>query len=106
MLRPRFTIRGLMIVVAIIGGLLGYVRTRERWTTLRARAAYHARLEEFYRASIDDPSGWLILHPKLEKNDPEPPPISPYGPEACEPDNCRVLAEYHARMRSYWEYQW
>jgi hypothetical protein len=95
-----------MVAVALIGVFLSYARTRERWTTLRGRAAYHARLEEFYRASIDDPSGWLRLQPEIDRRDPEPPPISPYGPDAWEPDNCRRLMEYHARMRSYWESQW
>jgi hypothetical protein len=104
--RPRFTVRRLLVAVAIIGVMMSYVRTRERWTTLRGRASYHARLEDFYRASIDDPSGWLKLRPELEKDDPEPPPISPYGPEALEPGNCKLLMEYHARMRSYWESRW
>ena len=104
--RLRFTVRRTMVAIAIIGVMLSYVRTRERWTTLRSRASYHGRLEEFYRASIDDPSGWLKLHPELEKYDPEPPPISPYGPHAWEPENCRLLMEYHARMRNYWESQW
>ena len=103
---PRFTLRRLMVAVAVIGVILSYVRTRERWRTLRSRAAYHATLEEFYRESIRDPSGWLRLHPELEKDDPEPPPISPYGPHAWEPDNCRLLADYHARMRRYWEWKW
>lgn len=104
--RARLTVRRMMAVVAIVGLALGYLRTRERWTAFRDRAHYHGRLEEFYRESIDDPSGWLKLRPELETLDPESPPISPYAPEASEPAGCRLLTAYHARLRSYWESQW
>jgi hypothetical protein len=104
--RLRFTVRRLMVAVAIIGVVLGYWLTRERWAIFRGRADYHARLGEFYRASIDDPSGWIKLHPEIDAHDPEPPPISPHAPQAWEPENCRLLAEYHARMRRHWKSRW
>ena len=43
---PRFRLRSLLIVVALVALALGGEMNRRRWATFRARAHYHGELQQ------------------------------------------------------------
>ena len=47
--RVRFTVRRMMIAVAVVGTIFGCELTRRRWDTFRTMAAYHADEERRMR---------------------------------------------------------
>src|SRR4051812_7932335 len=47
--RLRFTVRRLMVVVAVVALALGYGQARRRWARYRIEAAYHAYWEAVCR---------------------------------------------------------
>jgi hypothetical protein len=105
--RLRFTVRRMMVTVAVVGGALGYWRARERWAIFNNYAYYHAYLQEIYSLSIDNAEGVLInRHPEIEANDPEPPPIPDDHPVMLEIGDRRKLAEHHTKMERYWRSRW
>jgi hypothetical protein len=105
-LRPRFTVRGMMILVAVVAMGLAYRQARERWAIFRYRAEYHGHVEEVFRAAADGQGFMYKARPEVEHFDPEPPPLSPYDASSWEPTGCISKADYHARMRRYWESRW
>jgi hypothetical protein len=96
----------MMIVVAVVAVGLAYRQARERWAVFRSRAEYHGYVEEIFRAAGDRHGGMYKSYPELERSDPEPPPLSPYDARSWEPPGCMAQADYHARMRRYWESHW
>jgi hypothetical protein len=54
MKHPRFTVRLLMLAVALVALGLGYLTTRERAAIRLARSAYHAAEAEGYRRIVAD----------------------------------------------------
>jgi hypothetical protein len=106
--KPRFTVRRLMVAVAIVAGTLGYWRAKGRWSEYRFMAEYHALLAETYQFAAENPKGsWIVpVHPEIEELAPEPPPVQHGSRQEWEPVGYRTLAEYNAKMKTYWESKW
>jgi hypothetical protein len=104
--RVRFTLRSMMIIVAVAALSLAYLRARDRWAAYRVSAAYHGDVEKIFRLAVDGRGFMYKSHPELESFDPEPPPLSPWDDRAWELPGCLLQADYHARMRAYWESRW
>jgi hypothetical protein len=51
--RPRFTIRRMMVAVAVVGASLGFIQLRRLAKNHDVRAAHHARQEAALRACLD-----------------------------------------------------
>ena len=93
-------------MVAVVAVGLAYRQARERWSVFRDRAYYHGYVEAVFRAAIDGEGYMYKSHPEIEHFDPEPPPLSPYDNRSWEPPGCISQADYHAKMRRYWESRW
>jgi len=110
---PKFRIRSLLVLVALVALALGYEVNRRRWATYRALARYHAEHEEgglwTGRQCLDNVIEYeqrrrqFVERGEVKKAETCVENSAPFAEEA---KRQFQQAEYHAQMKRYYASRW
>lgn len=110
---PKFRLRSLLILVALVALALGYEVNRRRWATYRALARYHAEYEEgglwTGRQCLDNVVEYeqkrrqFVARGDIQGALTSVENSAPFAEEA---KRQFQQAEYHSQMRRYYASRW